>query len=245
VVVASLCCLGISATGCGRILRSVVNKATHGKLNQDAKAIDALTSKIKAGQTATYVVTYKTTGSAPATIRVAASPPKDFAFTDTASTGQGTTDLIENASGAYSCSQASGRGAKWSCAKFDQGSASDFAAAEVLYTPKYWVDFLTPLRYAGLAGISITSSTMTVNGFDLQCIVVTGNTGSTTTSTGGSASSSTVCVTQQGIIAYAKTSTDSTAFEITGYSTSPPASLFQVPAGATVSTMPPGTSSTP
>jgi len=47
---------------------------------------------------------------------------------------------------------------------------------------------------------------------------------------------STICSTAQGILGYVKVASDSTSFQITNYSPSPSASLFQVPAGATVTT---------
>ena len=46
------------------------------------------------------------------------------------------------------------------------------------------------------------------------------------------------CVTKQGILAYAGTS--SGYFELTKFVASPPASLFQLPAGATTVTIPGG-----
>ena len=80
---------------------------------------------------------------------------------------------------------------------------------------------------AGLAGDKVTTSTMSLNGFDMNCVdlVATGVPGT-----------STVCSTSQGILGYAKVAQDSTSFAITDYSPSPAASLFQLPAGATVTT---------
>ena len=43
-------------------------------------AINSLTSKLKSADTSAYEVTYVTTGSSPATIEYAASPPHGFAF---------------------------------------------------------------------------------------------------------------------------------------------------------------------
>jgi hypothetical protein len=47
---------------------------------------------------------------------------------------------------------------------------------------------------------------------------------------------STICTTAQGILGYVKVASDSTSFEITAFSSSPPASLFELPPGATVTT---------
>ena len=49
------------------------------------------------------------------------------------------------------------------------------------------------------------------------------------------------CVTKQGILSYAGASNASSSyFQLTKYSSSPPASLFSLPAGATTATVPGG-----
>ncbi len=49
------------------------------------------------------------------------------------------------------------------------------------------------------------------------------------------------CVTKQGLLSYSGSSSSS-YFELTKYSSKPPASLFSLPAGATTQTLPGGTS---
>ncbi len=49
------------------------------------------------------------------------------------------------------------------------------------------------------------------------------------------------CVTKQGILSYSGSSSSS-YFELTKYSSSPPSSLFSLPAGATTQTLPVGSS---
>lgn len=231
-------------TGCGRIIRAAINHATHGKLDQDENAVNQLTSKMQSAESETFDVSYQTTGVAPAIVRVAAMPPKDFAFVDTASNGAVSADLIQNASGSDYCSRAASGNAKYQCTKLSSQTISTYDAMKALYTPQYWIDFLNAYKYAGVVGVSITNTTMTVNGFALTCIVATGSAGSTTTSSDATAPKSTVCVTSQGVLGYVKVSSDSTAFEIKSYSTSPPSSLFQVPAGATITTLPSTTTTT-
>jgi hypothetical protein len=51
-----------------------------------------------------------------------------------------------------------------------------------------------------------------------------------------------ICLTSKGILGYVKIASESTIFELQKYSTSPPASLFELPPGAKVTT---GGSSTP
>jgi hypothetical protein len=102
------------------------------------------------------------------------------------------------------------------------------------YTPAHWVNFLRDFSLAaGFAGDKVTSSTMTVNGFAMNCVDFRAP---------GVPGTSTICSTSQGILGYVKVASDTTSFEIQSFSTSPPASLFQLPQGATVTTAPPGSS---
>ena len=82
---------------------------------------------------------------------------------------------------------------------------------------------------AGLAGDKVSSSTMTVNGFAMQCVDLVA---------GGVAGTSTICSTAQGVLGYVKVASNPTSFEIQSYSTTPSPSLFELPAGATVTTSP-------
>jgi hypothetical protein len=45
---------------------------------------------------------------------------------------------------------------------------------------------------------------------------------------------STICTTSRGILGYVKVAGDSTSFQITSYTTAPPAALFQLPHGAKI-----------
>ncbi|MFZ2058886.1 MAG: hypothetical protein WAV54_15890 [Acidimicrobiales bacterium] len=218
----------LGLTGCSII------KATHNLLHGTA-AIKSLTSKVKTGDMTHYEVTYVTTGSPATTIEYADAPPHDFAF-DTTVAGQGVR-FIQSSAGAFACtkssSSGSGSGAGWSCLKLKGSQADTYRATYALYTGAYWIDFLKVYStVAGLVGVSINSTSMTVHGFNLQCAVVTSKKGTGT---------SKWCVTSQGILGYVSVSSGS-AFEIKSYSPSPPASLFQLPAGATVTTLPSGTS---
>jgi hypothetical protein len=96
------------------------------------------------------------------------------------------------------------------------------------YTPSHWVGFLRDFSLAaGFAGDKVTTSTMTVNGFAMQCVDFRAP---------GVPGTSTICSTSQGLLGYVKVATESTSFEIEKYSTSPDASLFQLPRGAKVTT---------
>ena len=68
---------------------------------------------------------------------------------------------------------------------------------------------------------------MTVNGFSMHCVDFVA---------AGVAGKSTICTTAQGILGYVKVASESTSFQIKSYSTSPSASVFQLPAGAKITT---------
>ena len=75
----------------------------------------------------------------------------------------------------------------------------------------------------------MSSSTVTFAGQPSTCVTVT------VRGRGGK-----YCVTNQGILSYSGSSNSSTYFELTKYSSNPPASLFSLPAGATTATLPGG-----
>jgi len=234
IIAAALILSAFGFTGCG-VINAVKNVAHALKTNKDT--IDAFTNKMTAGQATTFVATYVTTGASPTTVVYAVAPPRGLAFTNSPSgstnTGIGGVDVVANSSGEYSClrsSSASGTNAGWSCAKL--GPASIAAQNKVFdfYTSAHWVAFLKGFSLtAAFAGDTVTSSAMTVNGFSTQCVDFHAP---------GVPGTSTICTTAQGILGYVKVASDSTSFEITRYSTSPPASLFQLPAGAKVTTVP-------
>jgi hypothetical protein len=231
-VVAVAIVLGsVGLTSCG------VVKAVR-KVEQDVKGnkatIDTFTNKISSSEGTTFEATYVTTGSSPATVVYAVQPPKGLAFVDTP-TGASTStlDIIVNSSGEYSCS-ASGSVSGPTCQKLGTADASAENQIFDFYTPSHWTTFLRDFSLAaGLAGDKVTSSTMSVNGFSMQCVDFNAS---------GVPGTSTICTTSQGILGYVKVATNATSFEIKSYSASPPASLFQLPAGATITTIPTTTS---
>jgi hypothetical protein len=221
-------------TGCSALGKAVsAVKIAHNLLHGSA-AINSLSSKIRAGDTQAYEVTYVTTGSSPATIKYAAAPPHDSAFDATTSGGK--LEVITDPAGELACtlssSSGSASGTSWSCLKLSGKEVDTYHLMYALYSGAYWIDFLKIYSVAAaLHGVSISSSTMTVNGFNLQCaVVVSGNKPNQNTSK--------VCVTARGILGYVSVSSKSADFEIKSYSSSPPSSLFQVPSGATITTIP-------
>ena len=202
-----------------------IKSAVHG-IRGNKAVIDGFNSKLNAAPT-TFEAVYATSGSAPATVTYAAQVPNDVAFSLTPSSGStAPVHLIQNSSGEYACDQTSGQ---WSCDKVSGVGASSQNALIDLYTPGHWVRYLSLFALAaGIAGDKVTTSTRSLNGFSMNCIDL---------ATQGTSGTSTVCTTGQGVLGFAQVAGDSTSFAITSYSSSPPASLFQPPPGAKITTV--------
>jgi len=232
----------LGLTGCSviRAAKKLVNT-----VEQNKTKMDAFTNKIKAGEGTTFEATYVTTGSSPATVVYAVEPPKGvlFQLTQSKSSNSGNSsnlDLIVNPSGEYACqpksSSGGGSSSGISCTKLPKASAADYNNIENFYTPAHWVTFLDDFALAaGFAGDKVSSSTKSVNGFDnMSCVDLVAP---------GVKGTSTICTTSQNILGYVSVAQSSTRFEITKYTSSPSPSLFQLPPGATVTTIPQSTTS--
>jgi hypothetical protein len=215
---------GIGLAGCGVV--SAARKVTNA-VESNKTAIDAFTSTMKSGGTATFEATYVTTGSSPETVTYAVKPPKGLAFKAAPTGGgSGAVDLVVNSLGEYACSKAAGSGSGWSCQKLGTANAAAQNKIFDFYTPAHWITFLQDFSLAaGLAGDAVTSSTMTVNGFSMRCVDFRAS---------GVPGTSTICTTAQGILGYVKVASDPTSFEIKAYTTAPPAAVFELPRGAKV-----------
>jgi hypothetical protein len=226
-LIAGVCVIGVS--GCAAIQKA---KTVETDVRTNKATMSAFTSTIKSGEASTFEATYATTGSSPATVVYAVQPPTGVSFTDTPTSSDGpAVDVISNSTGEYACTPpAAGSGTTVdSCDKLAPLAASAQNALFDFYTPAHWVTFLQDFSLAaGFVGDKVTKSTMTVNGFAMSCVDFV---------TSGVAGTSTICTTSQGILGYVKVASESTSFEITKYSTSPPASLFQLPPGAKVTTV--------
>jgi len=191
--------------------------------------MDAFTSRLRSAPAA-FEVTYVTSGTSPATVLYAVRPPDGLLFRVSA-TGN-SLDVIANPSGEYSCTPPPSPAQPSKCTKLGKASVAGYQQLLAFYTPAHWVSFLHGLALvAGLAGEKVTSSTMTVHGFPMSCLDLTAPKQGT----------SVLCTTRQYILGYVKVSSDSTSFEIERYSRSPSPSLFRLPPGATVTTLPPAT----
>jgi hypothetical protein len=223
-VLAGLALAGLVGTGCSAISKV---KQTYENVKGNKATVDAFSQNLSNGKSVPFAATYATSGSSPATVVYAVNPSAgELAFHLTQTGGSASNaQFIVNSSGNYACTQS---GASWSCNKLDQASAKDQENLFGLYTPDHWINFLKGLSLvAGLAGDKVTTSTMSVNGFDMNCVDLVAH---------GVAGTSTICTTPQNILGYVKVASGATTFTITNYSGSPDASLFQLPPGATVTT---------
>lgn len=195
-----------------------------------ASALSALTSKLQSGDTTSYEATYTTSGgsSGPQTVEFAAKPPNSYSFTATSASGSKSA-LISNSTTAYAC-QASSGSSSWTCTQLPAADLGAYAEVTQIFKGSYWATDLGAVEAAAAAnGITVTPSSMTVAGASLQCVTYSGS----STNKGGE-----VCVTSQGVLGYVHDTSSGETFQLTSYSTSPAASLFQLPSGATVTTIP-------
>ncbi len=105
---------------------------------------------------------------------------------------------------------------------------------EDLFSPTVALATLSEAKDAAVAralGIKVSSSSATFAGQPSTCISVAAHGKSTK-----------YCVTKQGILSYSGSSSSSSSFKLTKYSSKPPAALFALPAGATITTVPGGVS---
>jgi hypothetical protein len=229
-VTAAVLAGGLGLAGChpGQVAGGVKHVSRNVSANR--ATIDQFTADLGAGGPKTFAVTYRTTGTAPATVLYAVRPPKRLAFRETPAGGaRPRTDVVANGTGEYSCTPPAATAAprsRWTCRKL--GTARSAIENQVLdlYTPGHWAALLKGYSLAaGLAGVKAFESRRTVSGFRLRCVDYR---------TAGVAGTSTICATAQGILGYVKVAGIATSFEITSYSASPAASLFELPPGAVV-----------
>jgi hypothetical protein len=236
-VAATLLVAGLGLGGC-----AAVKKADHAvkdvhtiehTVRGNRATIDSFTKGMQSSETATFEATYVTTGKSPTTVVYAVQPPKGLAFTDTPSNGKadgvGRVDIVANATGEYLCTPPSGSQSATQCERASAVNAATENKVFAFYTPAHWVAFLKGFSLAaGFAGDKVSSSTKTLNGYSMQCVDFVA---------AGVKGTSTICTAAQGILGYVKVAQDNTSFELKSYSASPPASLFQLPAGAKVTTV--------
>ncbi|HEX3794151.1 MAG TPA: hypothetical protein VHV57_06595 [Acidimicrobiales bacterium] len=226
---------GVALSACGLAHDVQAVRKVAGDIRGNKATIDAFSTKLQSSATTSFAATYVTTGGSPTTVVYAVKPPTGVAFVnapDGKNDGPGAFSVFVNADGEYECSPSTtarpGASSGASCQKLGTASSATENALFTFYTPAHWVTFLRDFALAaGIAGDKVTTSTRTVNGFSLSCVDFEAP---------GVPGTSTICTTSQGILGYVKVAADSTSFEISHYTSSPPAALFQLPTGASVTT---------
>ncbi len=168
----------------------------------------------------TYEAVYKSvSGSTTSTVTIAQAPPKS----NFSSSGG---EVINTGKSTYYCSVESGT---TSC--LSAGGSNPLLGLEDLFSPSAAIAAFSEIKtglLSRLAGIKATASSATIAGQSSTCVTVSVH------GQGGK-----YCVTKKGILSYAG-ATSGSYFELTKSSSSPPASLFSLPSGATTVTLPTG-----
>ena len=242
VLVTPLVAAGLLMAGCGGSSSTSTTATTSATSSTpttsggSANQLQNFGGTIKAAKNATFKAVYTSTSSSGGTetITLEQAPPKQ-AFTTTDSSGTVST-LLNTGTATYACttdpgstpnctsmSSAGGAGALSSLVSVYNGSTA-LAAIEGWQT----------IVAAHVAGVSLKFTNTTIAGQAVRCA-----------NWSYQGSSATYCVTDKGVLAKVAStdssgSSGSSGFELTSFTTSPPASDFELPANATVVTIPTG-----
>ncbi|HXQ63121.1 MAG TPA: hypothetical protein VN796_12365 [Acidimicrobiales bacterium] len=180
--------------------------------------LESLSSSVQAAEKKTFKAVYTiTNASSTQTVTIEQSPPKSLFSTKSGSViDTGTTSYYCSNSGTITC--------------VSTGTTNPLAALTAVFSPATILAGLKAAQTeaaAHAAGYNVSFSSGTYAGQDTTCANLS-----------SSGNSVKYCVTGQGVLAYA--SSNGGSFALTSYSSSPPASDFSIPAGATVETIPSG-----
>jgi len=194
--------------------------ATTAPGSSDAGELGALSSSVQAGARATFKAVYTSHSSTgpSQTITIEQMPPKSvFAF----SSGS----LIDNGTDSYLCTAAGGQN---DCVEESSTGPNPFASITDVFNPTNLINEFRAVEAtaaAHTAGYSVAFSNSTYAGLSAKCVNYT-SLGQTVK----------YCVTDSGILAFAQA--PGGTFQLTSYSSSPPASDFALPSGVPVITLP-------
>ncbi len=182
------------------------------------KKLESLSSSVKAAEKKTFKAVYTiTNASTTQTVTIEQSPPKSVFGTKGGS-------VIDTGTATYYCSTTG----TTTC--LSAGTTNPLASLTALFSPATVLAGLQAAQTeaaAHAAGYNVSFSSQTYAGQPTSCANLS-----------GAGNSVKYCVTDSGILAYA--SSNGGSFALTSYSSSPPASDFSLPAGATVETIPSG-----
>jgi hypothetical protein len=188
--------------------------------SSDASKIQSLSSSVQAGQHATFKAVYTThSATAPSqTITIEQMPPKSVFGTTSGS-------VINDGTHTYFCSSSGGQE---QCVSESGAAGNPLSAVTAIFNPATVLSEFQAAESAAAAhalGYGFAFSSETYAGVPTKCVNFTH-------------ASQTVkyCVTDSGILAYA--SSAGNTFELSSFTSSPAASDFALPSGATVITVP-------
>jgi hypothetical protein len=192
-----------------------------GGSSSQSSQFSALSSSVQASERATYKAVYTShpTSGASQTITIEQMPPKTVFSTTSGS-------VINDGTHTYFCSAAGGSN---QCVETTStGSPNPLGSLTNFFNPTTLLSEFHAAQAAAAAhsaGYSVAFSGSTYAGLSAKCLNYSG---------GGQTVK--YCVTDSGILAYAQAAGGT--FELTSYSSSPPASDFALPTGVPVITLP-------
>jgi hypothetical protein len=195
-------------------------------------AIGAFIARLQARAATPFEAKYLFgTGKVPGATLYAVRLPDDLLFAESPIVGRGFR-IVMNGSGEYRCVQRGTGQGQWACQQLSGASAAAQNRDFAIYTAAYWATYLKKLARGAAARIS--TSTMRADGpptimkraraGEMNCLDFR---------TAGFGAS-TICAAAPGILGSVFLCQGSATIPMEWYSTSPPASLFQLPPGATV-----------
>ena len=207
-----------------------------------APNLKALTKTINNAKHLTYYVQYTSvSGGKKSSVTIAQAPPKSYFATADSSivnNGKSTYYCTANADSGNSGNSGNSGATTTTTSKATQQcltekGANPLLGIEDVFSPTVALSALAEAKeglVSKLLGIRVSSSSASYAGQPSTCLTVSVH------GKGGK-----YCVTKQGLLSYSGSSS-SDYFQMTKYSSKPPASLFTLPAGATTVTAPGGNS---
>lgn len=234
---------GICLAGCTGV--TTVGKPAHPapsttarRVSGGAAVVGSFVAAMRHGAPRSFEVRYLTAGRTSRKIVYAVRPPGGLLFQDTALlTGRGR-EIVVNDSGAYLC-RSPGH-ARWTCQQLDKASAATQNKSFGVYTVAYWAAFLRAFAHApGFARYHVTAfTTMRAATPAVRPPSGAGGRNCLDFSPPGTHGIDVICTAGPGILGLV--TYHATTFLLESFDPSPPASLFGLPPGATVTRLKPG-----
>ena len=192
--------------------------------------IGSFIAKLRPGTATPFEARYVTAGRTSRKIVYAVRPPGELMFQDTALLSGNGIQIVANGSGEYLC-RSPGR-TRWACQQLDQASATVQNKIFDVYSAAYWATFLRAFaREPGFARYHVsTFMTMTTPPGRTSASVAGPN--CLDFSPPGTQGINVVCIATPGVLGMV--TFHAISFIIESYDSSPSASLFRLPPGATV-----------